>query len=308
MFGVTYDIAPYVEILNAANIEIIEDCAQSWRSLEKFRGSDFATMTMFSFGLIKNNTAFYGAVSIVRQKNETHRAAGDQLLCQKIESRQSNYDLYMPENYNKKISSSWKIWMMLQTPLAVKLCGLYFKARGQDMEAELVKQLRGFPATDEPYLNKYRLRPCAPLIKMIIHQTKGYSNKEHKVKIENYHRMSVALSTNGVFIPGYLNFDRSYWLCPIVVPNRQLFKDFMRIQGIFCYVKATQICEVEMPLSKIEEGFKPALNCRSMFNNIVFLPVNFSIPRKEMDVMIKRVLGIVQRYQMMASLVAKAKN
>lgn len=128
MFGVTYDIAPYVEILNAANIEIIEDCAQSWRSLEKFRGSDFATMTMFSFGLIKNNTAFYGAVSIVRQKNETHRAAGDQLLCQKIESRQSNYDLYMPENYNKKISSSLKIWMMLQTPLAVKLCGLLLQS------------------------------------------------------------------------------------------------------------------------------------------------------------------------------------
>lgn len=63
-----------------------------------------------------------------------------------------------------------------------------------------------------------------------------------------------------------------------------------------------------MPLHKIEEGFKPALNCRSLFNNLVFLPVNFSIPRKEMDVMIKRVLGIVQRYQLLASFVAKAKN
>ena len=66
IFGVTYDIAPYVEILNAACIEIIEDCAQSWRSLDKFRGSDFATMTMFSFGLIKFNTAFYGGVTIIR--------------------------------------------------------------------------------------------------------------------------------------------------------------------------------------------------------------------------------------------------
>jgi dTDP-4-amino-4,6-dideoxygalactose transaminase len=27
IFGVTYDIAPYVEILKAANVEIIEDCA-----------------------------------------------------------------------------------------------------------------------------------------------------------------------------------------------------------------------------------------------------------------------------------------
>lgn len=83
--GVTYDIAPFVEILNQANIEIIEDCAQSWRSLEKFRGSDFALMTMFSFGLIKHNTAFYGAVTIIRNNNECHKAPGDKLLCQKIE-------------------------------------------------------------------------------------------------------------------------------------------------------------------------------------------------------------------------------
>lgn len=81
LFGVVYDIAPFVEMLNAANVEIIEDCAQSWKSLEKFRGSDFAVMTMFSFGLIKFNTAFYGAVTIFRNNNEMHRKAGDKLLC-----------------------------------------------------------------------------------------------------------------------------------------------------------------------------------------------------------------------------------
>jgi hypothetical protein len=133
------------------------------------------------------------------------------------------------------------MWMLIQTPLAVKLCFLYFKARGQDIETELVKQMRGFPATDEPYLNKYRVRPCAPLMKQIIDQTKGYSSKDHKAKIENFHRMSVALSTNGVFVPGYLNYDRSYWLCPIVVPNRMLFKEFVEAQGVFLYVKMTQI-------------------------------------------------------------------
>lgn len=80
IFGVTYDIAPFAETLQAANVEIIEDCAQSWRSLEKFRGSDYATMTMFSFGLIKHNTAFYGAVTIMRENNETHKGPTDQLL------------------------------------------------------------------------------------------------------------------------------------------------------------------------------------------------------------------------------------
>lgn len=43
-------------------------------------------MTMFSFGLIKYNTAFYGAITIVRQNNETHRKQDDKPLYQKIES------------------------------------------------------------------------------------------------------------------------------------------------------------------------------------------------------------------------------
>jgi perosamine synthetase len=82
IFGVTYDIAPYAEILNSAGIEIIEDCAQSWRGLDKFRGSENSTMTMFSFGLIKYNTAFYGAVTIIKQNNETHKSQGDNPLYQ----------------------------------------------------------------------------------------------------------------------------------------------------------------------------------------------------------------------------------
>jgi dTDP-4-amino-4,6-dideoxygalactose transaminase len=99
VFGVTYDIAPFVEILNAAGVEIIEDAAQSWKSLEKFRGSDFATMTMFSFGLIKFNTAFYGAVTIFRSNNEAHKKHGEKFLSQKIEDLQSTYRLYTPVDY-----------------------------------------------------------------------------------------------------------------------------------------------------------------------------------------------------------------
>jgi hypothetical protein len=42
-------------------------------------------MTMFSFGLIKYNTAFYGAVTIFRNLNETHHQPNEKLLCQKVE-------------------------------------------------------------------------------------------------------------------------------------------------------------------------------------------------------------------------------
>jgi hypothetical protein len=83
---------------------------------------------------------------------------------------------------------------------------------GKDPEVELLKFVRGFPANDEPYLMKYRVKPSAPLIKMIIERTKNYTNKEHLSKCANFNRMGLALSTNGVFVPGYTMVDRSYWL------------------------------------------------------------------------------------------------
>ena len=69
LHGITIDLAPYAEFLNSRNIDIIEDCAQSFKSLDTFRGSPVALMTMFSFGMIKANTAFYGAVTIIREEN-----------------------------------------------------------------------------------------------------------------------------------------------------------------------------------------------------------------------------------------------
>ena len=56
------------------------------------------------------------------------------------------------------------MWIDLQKPIVVNLVTRYFKARGQDQEVILVNYLRGFPATNEPYLNKYRVKPSAPLI------------------------------------------------------------------------------------------------------------------------------------------------
>ena len=67
--GVTYDLAPYAEFLKSHQVDIVEDCAQSFKSVDTFLGSPLATMTMFSFGMIKHNTAFYGAVTIVREEN-----------------------------------------------------------------------------------------------------------------------------------------------------------------------------------------------------------------------------------------------
>ena len=68
--GVTYDCTYIAEALKGTGIEILEDCAQSFRSIYAFRGSSHAAMSMFSFGTIKHNSAGAGAVTIFRQSAE----------------------------------------------------------------------------------------------------------------------------------------------------------------------------------------------------------------------------------------------
>ena len=41
-----------------------------------------------------------------------------------------------------------------------------------------------------------------------------------------------------------------------------------------------------MPKDKLAEGLQPVTNCQKMMNNVIYLPVNLTVPKKEMDIMI----------------------
>jgi len=73
VYGVVYDTSYIAKALEGTNIEIIEDCAQSFQSVESFRGHPCAVMSMFSFGTIKHNAAGAGAVTIFRDKADKYR-------------------------------------------------------------------------------------------------------------------------------------------------------------------------------------------------------------------------------------------
>ena len=78
IFGIMYDIEDYIDICEEKGIDIIEDSAENFNGLRGFRGNKRATMTMFSFGLIKTCTTINGGVSIIRSKgNELFKKMRD---------------------------------------------------------------------------------------------------------------------------------------------------------------------------------------------------------------------------------------
>ena len=79
---------------------------------------------MFSFGTIKYNTAFFGAVSIIR---ESASIGQTQLLSTKMEQSQSAYSELSVEEYAKKIKTTFLLKYIVHTKALVKAADYYFR-------------------------------------------------------------------------------------------------------------------------------------------------------------------------------------
>mmetsp|Transcript_719 Transcript_719/g.775 ORF Transcript_719/g.775 Transcript_719/m.775 type:complete len:146 (+) Transcript_719:390-827(+) len=94
LFGIRYDISEYLKVTKEKNLDFIEDIAQSFEGCRRFNGTPGATLSIFSFGMIKAATAFYGAMSVVRD---------DQKLYDRMYAIQKTYPIYTGKMYMKRI-------------------------------------------------------------------------------------------------------------------------------------------------------------------------------------------------------------
>ena len=112
--------------------------------------------------------------------------------------------------------------------------------------------------------------------------------------------MTESLTDRGYFVPGWAKMDdRSYWLYPFPVPNKNQFKDFAIANGLMVYRGATQISLVPIPEEvKEREGYIGTPNCSWLIENSVWLPVNCHLSQDMIDKVEKRTLSVVHRYNM----------
>lgn len=83
--------------------------------------------------------------------------------------------MYTPEEYRKKIRKISAGYFLLVPPTSVNVMTRLFKWVGADSEEVQIRVVRGFSSEDENYLEKFRLRPCAAIIKTIILRTENYT-------------------------------------------------------------------------------------------------------------------------------------
>ena len=182
-------------------------------------------MTMFSFGLIKHNTAFYGGVSVIRDRANLAFRDNCPNLHKKMSDLQEKYPVYSREEYAKKISSAFKVWMVLNKEIAVKAALKICRMKGLKFEEVIIAKLRGFPDQAD-FLSKFRTRPNAPLIAMIYDRTSSHTAADYQKRNENYWKVNEAIIKEGSFFPAQFVKDRTFWLYFFPVSNQIQFRDY----------------------------------------------------------------------------------
>lgn len=189
--------------------------------------------------MIKQNTAFYGAVSIIRERSNIANMPKASDLHKNMVGIQKTYRLYTTQEYRKKVMTGLGAWTIINKQAVFAVVLKYCKTRGINPQEMVLGMVRGFNG-DADFLGKFRIRPCVSLMAMIHYRTKNFTKADFAKRNTNYHKMNRAMTENGYFVPGWAKVeDRSFWLFPFPVSNQKQFTDFCNANGVFCIVKST---------------------------------------------------------------------
>jgi len=140
--------------------------------------------------------------------------------------------------YRKKINQVMAIYKLNSSSTILRAAEMGMQAMNWSIEEKFVSWMRGF-ADAGNFCEKFRFKPCAPILAMIIGRTKGYTAEMHNKKISFVKRMTLELQDMGYFIPGNATEGRGHWLYPIMTNNSKQFCEFMSKQGFFVFQGST---------------------------------------------------------------------
>ncbi|MDQ0640545.1 perosamine synthetase [Pedobacter sp. W3I1] len=258
LFGAIMDTKPLLDIAKLHNLIVVEDCAQAYDGV--YEGNFRSDVVMFSFGLIKTNTALSGAILCIRN---------EQLLAA-VTILNDRLPLQKGSRYFKKILIATLI-NMLTTRWPFTIAYWFCKQFGKDFDAFISGFTRGFPGED--VMKKIKYRPCYANLCMLQHKLNNF-NQSHiqKRKILANQLLHGIDSRN---IIGDASPRHTHWVIPIVVANPSLLIDKLRDEGFDATSKASSLVKIGFTNLSSKTSNELALQ------NLVYLPMDMTMRKKE---------------------------
>ncbi|WP_113662425.1 aminotransferase class V-fold PLP-dependent enzyme [Pedobacter nanyangensis] len=270
LFGAVMNIEALLQIAKARGLTVIEDCAQAYDGI--YSGNPQADVGMFSFGLIKTNTALTGALLHFN----------NQALFNGASALNHQLPVQPAKVYFKKILNATLIKLFTKRvpfSLAYWLC----RHLNKDFDAWLSGFTRGFPGA--ALMRKIRHRPCAANLWML--HDKYSQDIGRQIKQRKALAAQLLQGLNKRYLIGAANVRHTHWVLPIEVPDPALFIEKLRGEGFDATSKASSLVKFNQENSIL--GTENEL----MLENLIYLPMDITMGKNKAKQLNQLLLAIL---------------
>lgn len=239
---------------------LIEDCAQSFTG-QKSDSSPLADVSMFSFGPIKTNTALGGAVLKIENP---------ELLAQ-MESNHKTWPVRSRIAYLKRVIKYLFVVKPITTWVPAAIVKWVCKSAGKNHDSLASGMARGFPGSD--FFKRIRHRPSEALLAVLARRLSQFDpqylqdrGKRGKLLIR-----AISESNQELLVLGIGSQLPTHWVFAVAANNPQELTQVLWQAGF----DATTFSSLR-PVDPDNE------NLNQLLSHIVFLPVDFPMPEREL--------------------------
>lgn len=270
LFGAVMSTDALLQEAKAHGIIVVEDCAQAYDGV--YQGNPQSDVAMFSFGLIKTNTALTGALLHFNNK----------ALFVEASALNEQLPVQPTKIYFKKILNATLIKLFtkrLPFQLAYGLC----KRLNKDFDAWLSSFTRGFPGT--ALMKKIRHQPCSANLFLLHHK---YSQD---ITNQMQRRKSLAAQLlqglDKKYLIGAANAHHTHWVLPIEVPDPISLVEKLRGEGFDATSKASSLVKFKAENSSLE------MENELRLENLIYLPMDITMGKNKAKQLNQLLLAIL---------------
>lgn len=276
LFGGRVDLAPVAEVCRRNGLLLVEDCAQSFRGTA-VTGDPLASVSMFSFGILKTSTALGGALFKVR----------DLSLLDRMRFKQLGWPVQKRSAHLKRILQT-AAFMALTRPIPYALIERAAAAMRIDFDHIVNSSVRAFPAQSTIDLARHlERRPGAPLLRLLEHRLRHFDGGRLDTRAASGDQLA-AMMPPDLHVGGRA-LDHTHWLFPVVAGRPEATIDAIRSLGFDAARKASSVCAIAAPADRpeLEPGF-----AREAMSRLVFLPAYPELPEGSLELLASALEGV----------------
>lgn len=253
LFGSRMPLDEIVAIASERNLLLLEDCAQA-NDGTSFRGHSEATVSMFSFGSIKRQTALGGGLLRFH----------DPVFAERVRQLQATYPRQPRMAFLKRITTMFVVKALViraNFTMFVTVC----RMTGVDHDKALGTALRGFKKGD--LISHLRHRPSVGLLRLLERRLKDSPVPSIRARMNIV--ATVTSEFPGLDQPGRNAERHTHWLFPIMAAQPDRMMRLLWSHGIDATCGASNLTAVPAPADR-----RSPVSAERFMRQVLYLPLD----------------------------------